>query len=156
MNETSKEQLQAELELLGSKPLGQADTASKWAAEPGDQLAGQVVEYEPEYAGKWGAVPRLQIAVAVGTEGGSPIKKGELRSLICSPFRLRDFVEAEQPQDGDTVLLFYAGQVPGKSGGKAWHDFRAKLVKRVEPTELEAEDESRQGEETPFLPEDGS
>ena len=87
MNDDSS--IEAELQKLGAKPLGEG-SSDKWDAEPGDQLAGQVVEADPEYEGKWGKVPRLRIQVLSGTEsGGTPIEKSEIRSLICFPFRLK-------------------------------------------------------------------
>jgi hypothetical protein len=141
--------LGAELEKLGAKPLGEGDSG-KWDAEPGDQLAGRVVE-AGIYEGKWGEVPRLRIRVDFGTEsGGTLIGKGEIRSLICSTFRLRDFFDLEQPKPGDTVLIHFAGEVPSKTGGKPWSDYRAKIHSRVEPTELEEQDESRQEERPQF------
>ena len=45
MQDDSKlDDLQAELEQLGAKPLGESDSSGKWSPEPGDQLAGRVVE----------------------------------------------------------------------------------------------------------------
>lgn len=156
-DDSNERQLLAELEKLAEKPLGEGEGSGKWDAEPGDHLAGEVVKAEPEYEGKWGTVPRLRIRVRAGTEsGGTPIERGEVCSLICSPFRLKEFFEHQQPKAGDVVLIHFAGEVPSKTGGKPWGDYRPKLHRRAEPTELEAEDESRGGEQTPFLPEDGS
>lgn len=155
MQDDSKlDDLQAELEQLGAKPLGESDSSGKWSPEPGDQLAGRVVEAD-EYEGKWGLVPRLRLIVDVGTEeGGTPIGKGEIRSLLCSTFRLRDFVDLEKPKPGDTVLIHYAGEVPSKTGGKPWADYRPKIFRRAAPTENEEQDESRQGEASPHTSED--
>ena len=142
---------------VAAKPLGEGDGGSgRWHCEPGDQLAGEVIEAD-EFEGKWGPVPRLRIKVEVGTEsGGTPIEKGEVFSILCSTFRLRDFVDLEKPQPGDFVLIHFAGEVPSKTGGKPWADYRPKIHRRVEPTELEAQDESRQGEESPLLPDEAA
>ena len=87
-------------------------------------------------------------------EGGTPIGKGEIRSLLCSTFHLRDFVDLEKPKPGDTVLIHYAGEVPSKTGGKPWADYRPKIFRRAAPTENEEQDESRQGEASPHTSED--
>ena len=99
-----------------------------------------------EYEGKWELVPKApadrrrrdprKVALRLG--------RARSRSLLCSTFRLRDFVDLEKPKPGDTVLIHYAGEVPSKTGGKAMgRTNRPKIFRRAAPTENEEQDESR-------------
>ena len=85
-----------------------------------------------ELAGKFGTSERLIVeVVGDSTEGGKPLEVGEKRSIACSPARLVDWVELENPQVGDVVMILFADRVQSQSGGQPWHDLRAKVVERV-------------------------
>jgi hypothetical protein len=105
----------------------------KWDREVGDSIVAKVLERNT-LDGKFGESERLILETVddSSTEQGKPLPKGEKRSLACSPAVLRDWLEDENPQSSDIVVVYFAEKVASKSGGQPWHDLRAKVVKRGE------------------------
>lgn len=121
---------QAELEALKAQERSASKTP-KWAREVGDAIVAKVLE-RGELAGKYGTSERLIVEVAAeSTEGGKPLPVGEKRSIACSTAMLIDWVEVDDPQPGDTVMLYFHDRVQGQGGGQPWHDIRAKVIERA-------------------------
>lgn len=124
---------QAELEAL--KAQERKPQTPKWAREIGDVIVARVLE-RGELTGKFGTSERLIVEVTgSSTEGGKPLEVGEKRSVACSPARLVDWLEQENPRAGDVVMILFADRVQSQSGGQPWHDLRAKVVERVSATD---------------------
>lgn len=89
------------------------DAPPAWLPEPGDEIVGVVVEFNPAVHTKHGPVP---VVTLQGPNGGR-------RSVwLAHAVLRRGFIRANV-QLGEVVLVRYVGPKVPEGGGNVWHDY---------------------------------
>lgn len=80
-----------------------------WRFEPGDALAGELVEVREVSSGN-SRCKQLTIRVEGGSQSGEPLTPGDWLTLRVTGSVLRHWMEREQPQIGDRVAIECRGK----------------------------------------------
>ena len=84
-----------------------------WEPEPGDELAGEVVELHEASRGRHGKSIVVTIRAETGSLRGEPVFPGDWYAVDCYPTVLRRWVARDKPAVGDKA----AAKLRGKRRG---------------------------------------
>jgi hypothetical protein len=97
------------------------DYAPGWKPEPGDKVAGVVVE-RSQRDGGFGMYP----IITVRQDSGAEI------AIHASSTVIQNEVTAQDPQPGDQIGVLYQGEKTAKDGRSTYHAYRVIVVKAQE------------------------
>lgn len=101
-----------ELPAWASRALNGTSTrgARRWEPQPGDLLAGEVVDLRESSRGAHGAHVVLVVRVETGSSGGEPVPPGEWMAVECVPAVLRAWIARDKPVVGDRIAVQLRGR----------------------------------------------